>query len=247
MRPTLTTWPWSSPATGTSFIETHGTAQTVLHPFVFGPMFRLPPCLRPAIAGLIALSLVSCAQTTSLYRAPGFNPGVLAIRGVRIGTFTSEAPGPNLGMKDQSDLINALNKTLAAKGNKIFLTPSTNGLILNATLTRNDVDRWLSDDSRQVQEPVYNKEGKVTGYIVRDVFITIANVRRSVEGRFELIDPHSRNVLWSWTGASTADRSQNNESSFVPPPPPPFPDPPSTSEVATALVRTAVRKLTSKN
>jgi hypothetical protein len=200
------------------------------------------------LAGLLiaAIGLVSCAQTTGSYRAPTFHPGVLAVRGVRIGTIHSEAPGPNLGGRDQGELLALLGKELA-KGNKILVSQSSNSLILNATLTRNDIDRWVANDCRQVQEPVYDEDGKVTGYIVTDVHVTVANSRRSLEGAFELIEPTSGRVEWAWSGASSQECSNSNESPFFNPPPPLFPEPPGTSAVASTLVRTAVRKLTAKN
>jgi len=65
------------------------------------------------LAGLLiaAIGLVSCAQTTGSYRAPTFHPGVLAVRGVRIGTFHSEAPGPNLGGGSRANYSPSLGKT----------------------------------------------------------------------------------------------------------------------------------------
>jgi len=167
------------------------------------------------------------------------------MRGVNVGSLESEAPGPNLGSRDHAELLAALTSQLS-KNKKVVLTRSPNGFVLNATLTRNDVDRWVANDCRVVEEPVFDEDGNKIGCVTRTIYQTTANTRRSVDANFELFDPTSRKVAWAWSGTNSSEMSQSNESGFCHPPAPMFPEPPETREVASSLMKAAVRKLIAK-
>ncbi len=191
----------------------------------------------------LALSgLAACVQTTASYQAPGFTPSLLAVRGVRLGPLESDAPGPNLGSRDEAELISTLFNQLS-KNRKVFITRSPQGFLLNTTLTRNDVDRWISQDCQSFEEPVYNDDGEVVGCVTRRTFTTESHARRSIEANFELIEPANGKVAWAWSGATSQESSRSNQSDCCYPAPPRFPEPPAVREVAGSLMRTAARKL----
>ncbi|MEQ1843169.1 MAG: hypothetical protein ABL994_22425 [Verrucomicrobiales bacterium] len=196
------------------------------------------------------LSLVSCVETTGSYRAPGFTPDLLAVRGVSIGTLGSEAPGPNLGTWDRqrlaAELAGRISKNDYAKNDKVFLTDAPGGFVLNATLTRNDVDRWVSNDFQTYEEKIRDEDGRVIGCVTHTTYTTTANTRRLVEGDFQLVDPIAGDVVWAWSGSTSLGSSRSNESGFCYPPAPLFPEPPGTGEVGADLMRGAVRKLTAR-
>jgi len=237
-------WRWYSRGIAIFSIERKILVQTGDSPYVSGLMHR-PRLAQLAALLALAAGLGACVQTTGSYRAPEFSPSLLAVRGVNVGSLESEAPGPNLGSRDEEELIAALTSQIS-KNKKLFLTRSPNGFVLNATVTRNDVDRWIANDCRVVEEPVYDEDGKKIGCVSRTIYVTTANTRRSVEAKFELIDPTFQKVAWAWSGANSSELSRCNESGHCHPPAPLFPEPPETREVASALMRTAARKLIAK-
>jgi hypothetical protein len=211
---------------------------------------RLGPMRSPKIAALflVALSLsgpVGCVQTTASFQAPGFSPAMLAVRGVKIGSLQNEAPGPNLTSRDEAVLVAALSRELS-KNKKVFVTHSPNGLLLNTTVTFNNVDRWVSQNCQSVEEPVRNDDGEEVGKVTRTTYTTSAHARRSVEASFSLVDPANGKVTWAWSGTTSQENSRSHQSDCCFPVPPLFPEPPMTHQVADSLMRTAVRKLTAK-
>jgi hypothetical protein len=206
------------------------------------------PFRKSAALALVALALsgpVSCVQTTASFQAPGFSPALLAVRGLRVGPLENEAPGPNLGSGDEAALVNALSRQLT-KNKKVLVTPSPNGLQLNTTVVRNDVDRWISRNCQSVEEPVRDEDGEVVGHVTRTTYTIFSHARRTVDASFELVDPATGKVAWAWAGTSSRENSRSLQSTCCFPDPPAFPEPPLTREVADSLMRTAARKLTSR-
>lgn len=147
--------------------------------------------------------------------------------------------GPDLIAPFSGSAENAIGGSLKS----IAKSKGVRYLILTE-LNQNRVSFDIDRDCEEIEENLYDKDGKCIGKeVAGTTYETIAKTTRSLGARFKVLDLTTDQVVWVSRSNHSKTSSNRAESCFYYPPLPPYPEAPDASDVGVSMSRAAVRKL----